>query len=180
LSLKRICLSNDISSIGTGGTNNTIYAVTNPANSYIFIQTQISFPFSAVAEGDLIQFQGYVPNGTTAEILDFTNFINRSSGHYVVATAYTDISNNVQDGRNDAGYCNIIILRSRFQDPSSGKIVRDYFGGGANDNNLETTLDNENDQTGSALLNTSRQTHIVLRVITRDMDSSSNIRPDNV
>jgi hypothetical protein len=37
------------------------------------------------------------------------------------------------------------------------------------------------DQSGTAaLLNTSRQTHMVLRVITRDMDSGSNIRPDNV
>ena len=33
---------------------------------------------------------------------------------------------------------------------------------------------------GAGLINMSRQTHFVLRVITRDMDSASNIRPDNV
>jgi hypothetical protein len=34
--------------------------------------------------------------------------------------------------------------------------------------------------TGTGLINMSRQVHIVLRIITRDFDSGSNIRPDNV
>ena len=167
-------------SSSTSGSN---YSVTSPNNSYIFIQTRDYFPFSAVAEGDLIQFQGYeLTTPSTPTTSDFTTFINRPSGHYVVATAYTTSTTapfTINDTRNNAGYCNIIILRSRFQDPSSGAVLRDYFGGSSDDNDLASILVTDVPK-GGALLNTSRQTHIVLRVITRDMDSSSNIRPDNV
>lgn len=179
-SIKRICMSNALSTIGnpTGTTN---YAVTTPQNAYIFVQTSQYFPFSALSEGDSIQFQGYA---TSSEVgLDFVNYINRPSGHYVVAIAYTD-GTYIRDGRNDAGYCNVVILRSRFVDPSSGAVTRDYFcGGSENETTLAGYLDTPNiepDQTGAALINMSRQTHLVLRLITRDMDSTSNIRPDNV
>jgi hypothetical protein len=78
------------------------------------------------------------------------------------------------------------VLRSRFNDPKTGSTSRTsaYFGGGlAAEGTLAGLLDNagsEPDQTGCALINFSRQTHFVLRIITRNMDSSANIRPDNV
>jgi hypothetical protein len=107
----------------------------------------------------------------------------------VVATAYVsaDSGGVITDGRNNAGYCNVIILRSRFDDPTTGSTARAtaYFGGGDGtaENTFALDLDNatmEPNQTGAALLNTSRQTHVVIRIITRDYDSTSNIRPDNV
>ncbi len=187
LFFKRICMSNAVSSIGipTG----TLYGVTIPQNSYIFIQTSKFFPYSAVSEGDIIQMQGYTPATVSATATDFANFINRPQGHSVVATAYVsaDSGGVITDGRNNAGYCNVIIIRSRFDDPTSGSTGRaaSYFGGGDGTAEAAFTLDLDNtgvepNQTGAALLNTSRQTHIVIRVITRDYDSTSNIRPDNV
>jgi hypothetical protein len=186
LFFKRICMSNSLLSIGipTG----TVYAVTSPQDSYIFLQTTKFFPYSAVSEGDTIQIQGYTPTTSSATAIDFTTFINRPSGHSVVATAYVspDSGGVITDGRNNAGYCNIIIIRSRFDDPTTGSTDRTtaYFGGSAPiESAFALDLDNtgvEPNQTGAALLNTSRQTHIVLRVITRDYDSTSNIRPDNV
>jgi hypothetical protein len=188
LFFKRICMSSSVLSIGlpTG----TVYGgITSPQNSYIFIQTSKFFPYSAVSEGDIIQIQGYLPTTVSATATDFANFVNRPLGHSVVATAYvsSDTGGVITDGRNNAGYCNVIVLRSRFDDPSTGSTGRTttYFGGG--DGTAETTfaldLDNpvvEPNQTAAALINTSRQTHIVLRIITRDYDSTSNIRPDNV
>jgi hypothetical protein len=179
-------MSNSLLSIGipTG----TVYAVTSPQDSYIFIQTSKFFPYSAISEGDTIQIQGYTPTTSSATAIDFTTFINRLSGHSVVAAAYVspDSGGVITDGRNNAGYCNVIIIRSRFDDPTTGSTDRTtaYFGGSAPiESAFALDLDNtgvEPNQTGAALLNTSRQTHIVLRVITRDYDSTSNIRPDNV
>ena len=187
LFFKRICMSNAVLSIGVP--TGTVYGVTSPQNSYIFIQTSKFFPYSAVSEGDVIQIQGYLPATVSGTATDFANFINRLQGHSVVATAYVsaDSGGVITDGRNNAGYCNVIILRSRFDDPVTGSTGRatTYFGGGDGtaENTFALDLDNtstEPNQTGAALLNTSRQTHIVLRIITRDYDSTSNIRPDNV
>jgi hypothetical protein len=187
LFFKRICMSNEVTSIGTP--TGTLYDVTSPTNSYIFIQTSKFFPYSAVSEGDVIQMQGYTPATVSATAVDFASFVNRVQGHSVVSTAYVspDSGGVITDGRNNAGYCNVIIIRSRFDDPTSGSTGRtaSYFGGGDGTAEAAFTLDLNNtsvepNQTGAALLNTSRQTHIVLRVITRDYDSASNIRPDNV
>lgn len=184
--IKRICMSSAFSTIGSG---TPLYSdaawTTPPQNSYIFLQTNTYFPFSAVSEGDNLDIKGYTPATVSTTATDFANYINNNT-HYVIAVAYVNAAGAVVDGRNSAGYCNVIILRSRFNDPATGSVLRtnSYFGGSSG---AETTfanlLDNstsEPNQTGAALLNTNRQTHLVLRIITRDMDSASNIRPDNV
>lgn len=186
LNIKAICMSGDFTRIGTDA---TVYDIDSAGleNSYIFIQTSNYFPYSAIGEGDMINIQGYAPAATTEAALDFTNWINREEGHYVVATAYvTNPGGALTDGRNNAGYTNVIILRSRFANPETGVVERTgaYFGGSLSaENTLSVALDNTGTQpvlTGCALINMSRQTHFVLRIITRDMDSASNIRPDNV
>jgi hypothetical protein len=182
--LKSICMSGDVSRIGTAGVSNYIIDSAGLENSYIFLETNKYFPFSAVGEGDLINMQGFATSSTTGAALDFTNYINREEGHYVVATGFVNSSGAINDGRNDVGYCNVIILRSRFANPETGLTTRTgaYFGGNVVEENsladyLNTT---QADQTACAMINLSRQTHFVLRIITRDMDSGSNIRPDNV
>lgn len=185
LNIKAICMSGDFTRIGTDA---TVYDIDSAGleNSYIFIQTSNYFPYSAVGEGDMINIQGFAPAATTEAALDFTNWINREEGHYVVATAYVTSGGALTDGRNNAGYTNVIILRSRFANPETGVVARTgaYFGGSlAAENTLAAALDNTGTQpvlSGCALINMSRQTHFVLRIITRDMDSASNIRPDNV
>jgi hypothetical protein len=183
LGVNRICMSGDFTSIGT---DSTVYSIDSAGveNSYIFVQTAKYFPFSAVAEGDTLQLQGFTTVATTAAATDFAAFMNRAQGHTVVAVGYVDLTGALVDGRNAAGYCNVIILRSRFNDPTTGSTTRTsaYFGGSlAAENTLASDLDIvEPTQSGCALINFSRQTHIVLRVITRDMDSGSNLRPDNV
>ena len=184
--LKRICLSDALTSISTGGAATSLYTAGVAQNSYIFLQSRTYFPFSAVGEGDHIQIRGYTPASTGATAVDFKTFINRDEGHYVVAVGYVNDSGVLMDGRNSVGYCNVIILRNRFDDPVTGSTGRStvYFGGSAAaESAFAVDLDTpatEPDIVGAGALNLSRQTHFVLRVITREMDSSSNIRPDNI
>lgn len=179
--MDRVCMSDAFTSIGT---DSTLYGITNPQNSYIFIKTSKFFPYSAVGEGDTIQIQGFTCSANTSASIDFVNWLTREEGHYVVAQAYVNDSGALTDGRNTAGYCNVIILRNRFNDPTTGSVDRTnvYFGGTSGaESTLATYLDStQENQTGCGLINYSRQTHFVLRIITRNMDSSSNIRPDNV
>lgn len=185
LHIGRICMSSAFTTIGL---DSTAYNVNdaNIENSYIFLQTSAYFPFSAVAEGDNIVIRNYTPATKSDTASDFASFINREHGHYVVAVGHVDADGNLRDGRNSVGYCNIIILRSRFNDPTSGSTYRtnSYFGGSlVAENGFATQLDTLADEpalSGCALINMSRQTHIVLRIITREYDSGSNIRPDNV
>lgn len=183
-SVQRICLSGDTT--GIAGTTNSVYAQAD--NSYIFIQTSTYFPYSGISEGDSINIQGYTvatgtspPSDTTRN--DFQNFINSPGSHYVVAIAYVD-SGTIYDGSNSVGYSNILILRSRFDDPTTGSTGRtnSYFGGSVGEEGALEALITDQPSTASTagLINLSRQTHIVLRIITRDFDASSNIRPDNI
>lgn len=183
LSIQRICIGSSVSVLGADATN---YA--DASGSYLILQTSTYFLFSAVGEGDQIQIQGVsVPRtgggGTTpatTTFSDFETFIN--DYQYVVAVGIangTAISLNA----NSAGYANCVILQSRWTDPTTGAVGRgsSYFGGSTTQEGyLAAWLNSASALTGAAFLNTSRQTHIVLRVITRDMDSASNIRPDNV
>ena len=155
-------------------------------NPYIFILTSNYFLFSAVSEGDTINLQGFsvTSSDSSGTYIDFDNYINQQTGQTVVATGYVS-GGNIYLGRNNAGYCNIIILRNRFNDaPTTGGTERTlvYFGGSlANEQAMATVLDAAGTtQTNCGLINMSRQTQFVLRVVTRDMDSASNIRPDNV
>ena len=167
----------------------SVYSTTPDDESYIFINTATYFSKFFVTEGDRIVFRGFTLDTdvyiTKAMSDDFNGFINRASGHIVCGIGYTsDITMpvSVRDGANSVGYANYIIIRSRFADPTTGSTSRNYFGGGADSTNealIKDKLDNSTTTTPCALLNTNRQSHFVLRLITRDMDATSNLRPDN-
>jgi hypothetical protein len=214
--ISRIQLGDLITNFGYGintgsgttadATNYCAATATNAENPYIFIRTTNYFLFSAISEGDIINIQGctVTPSSTltASGAVDFTNFINKSTGQYVVATGYLattgsapNIGTSITLGRNNAGYCNVIIIRNRFDNPATtGGTTRNqgpsYFGGFLSQEEDSKTNSSSGltyilntaatTQTGCALINTSRQTNFVLRIITRDMDSTSNIRPDNV
>jgi len=188
LAVDRMALGRSVALFGNTGSAYTNY--TDATGSYIFVRTAQYFLYSAVGEGDIVTFQGItipttggggtVPNPQTFQ--DFQTFINAEQ--YVIAIGVTD-GTNITLNANAAGYANCVILRSRFDDPTTGSVGRtaSYFGGSnAQEAALATWMDDSGvaNLSGGAFLNTSRQTHIVLRVITRDMDSASNIRPDNV
>ena len=87
-------------------------------------------------------------------------------------------------GANAVGYCNYIIIRNNFNDPTTGLTTPVNFGGtSAADTAFRTALNGTGNVTitmsSGRLINMNHQTQVVLRVITRDMDSASHLRPDN-
>lgn len=184
VSVVRACLSSGTG--GIGAPNNSLYAQAD--NEYTFVQTSAYFPFSAFAEGDLINVQGYAAAASGAgtpvvgTLLDFNDVVNSANGHNVVAVAHVDGAGAIVDGANAVGYANILILRSRFVDPTTGSTARSYYGGSnAEETQLTARINGQPSVAATCgLINLSRQVHIVLRVITRELDSSTNIRPDNV
>jgi hypothetical protein len=104
--------------------------------------------------------------------------MQNDSGLMVVAVAHNS-SSTLNDGANFAGYANFIIVRNRFDDPTTGSFAIKPFGGLANNNTLGADLDNYS-YTAGKLINLSRQTQLIFRVVTRDYDSTSLMRPDNL
>jgi hypothetical protein len=178
----------DINSVYLAASTNTSrYSAIPDTASYIFIKTKTFFSRFFVAEGDRIQIRGY-DMGTDINVIsqvanDFNSFVNSTEGHVVVGIGYSASSSApyaVTDGPNTVGYANYIVIRSRFADPTTGSTARDYFGGAAPaEAKIQTRLATSTPTTTCALLNQNRQSHFVLRLITREMDPTSNLRPDN-
>uniref|UniRef100_A0A6C0DT30 Uncharacterized protein n=1 Tax=viral metagenome TaxID=1070528 RepID=A0A6C0DT30_9ZZZZ len=170
----------------------SVYSSNPNTESYIFIATKAFFSRFSVAEGDTIQIRGYdvgIDTNVTPSLQnEFNSFINRGEGHVVVGTAWgagevalpATPPVFLTDGSNSVGYCNYIVIRSRFADPTTGSTARNYFGGGGSQELLiKTRLEGATQSTNAAALNRNRQSHLTIRVITREMDYGSNVRPDN-
>ena len=133
---------------------------------YIFLESSTWFPMWAFSALDRIQIAGLSADGQD----DIITWLQQESGHIVVGTAYTDASSSkIVDGANSGGYANHIIIRNRFINPDGGLVARNAF-------TTELTT-----YVGSgAILNASRQVQLTLRVTVRELDSTTNLRPDNV
>ena len=177
LDLKCICTSAAFSRIGT---DSTLYA--GLSGQYLFVQTNSYFSRFMVNQGDRIQFKGVTCGITTGAAVEFLNFVQRPEGHLVVQIAAVTSGGAVRDGPNEVGYANVIIIRSKMSDPATGSTSPANFGGSSGANStLQTNLNTAGTTpfTG-ALINLSHQTTLVFRVITRDLDPTSRLRPDNI
>ena len=156
---------------------------TSPAN--FFINTTTYFSRFEVCTGDRIQIAGYSYSTTALDdpiygqsLRAFCNWINRPEGHIVVSTAYTASTSStvLVDGVNNVGYANFIIIPALYQDPATGSTLLEAFG-----DNFGATLTTESALLSSPirLINLNRQLNLVFRIITREMDSLPQIRPDN-
>jgi len=157
---------------------------TNPFN--FFIVTNKYFSRFEVCPYDRIQISGYTYSDDAladptygGPLRDFCNWLNRPEGHIVLNVGYTDTNTTMVDGVNDVGYANIIIIQARYQDPSSGSTLLNTFG--PNTTNFSNTLNAFGAalQSPRRLIDLNKQLNLVFRVITREMDSLPQIRPDN-
>jgi hypothetical protein len=159
----------------------------SPAN--FFINTTKYFSKFEVCSGDRIQISGYtyvdaaLNDPTYGQSLRaFCNWINRPEGHIVLdfahSTAFTVANNysNIVDGFNEVGYANFLIIQAPYQDPSTGSVLLQSFGPafGATLNAFGASL-----QSPVRLINLNKQLSVVFRIITREMDSLPQLRPDN-
>jgi len=160
----------------------------SPSN--FFLNTSSYFSRFELCKGDRIQIKGYtyVATATTPNPLDdatygqslraFCNWVNRPEGHIIVNTAYTDTPTSItlQNERNDVGYANFIILQAPYQDPSTGNTLPQSFGA---DFGRTLSMFGANLASPIRLINLNKQLNLVFRIITREMDSLPQIRPDN-
>jgi hypothetical protein len=176
---------------GTLVTTSTGYTDTH--GEYIWIDLNKWFSRYQISTGDRIVIRNLtvpisqVPlwnpvNAQNAYNTDFLNFVQNPNGHIVVGTAYaTDISGTVTliDGTNNVGYSRFIIIRSQFQDPTTGSSDVLPFGGSAY-TAVGTPVTGQYISGPGKLINMSRQTQFIFRVITREYDPTSIVRPDNL
>jgi len=179
----------DISGIYAGSNSafsNSLYknADSNSNPYYIFINTTTYFSRFQVNIGDTIQIGNFAfaNPSNNGVMLDFQNWINQPAGFLVAGIGYLSTGSipAYSDGPNSVGYANYIIIQAKHQDPTSGSVGLSPYGGV----NGGITSYIGNSQSLAApprrLINLSRQTQLVFRVITREMDPVAGLRPDNM
>jgi hypothetical protein len=108
-----------------------------------------------------------------------------------VLSGPTYVNQVLVDGCNNAGYSRFIILRGKFYDPTLGNTSIQPYGNTADNSVLSLNIHGVSAYGGSKLvpspaivpgrlINFSKQTHLIFRVVTREYDSSSLVRPDNL
>ena len=176
--------------------NGTIYRDTS--GEFLWVNTTNWFSQHAITQGDRVVFKNLAYPSTfagagTLAATDFTSFLTRPEGHVVVdiARTYVDTSGgspaiHFVDGSNKLGYSNYVIIRNNFTDPSTGAVTLTNWGGSSAANTAflnalkKTSGSGPGFSTGGRLLNLSHQIQLIFRVITRDMDSTTRLRPDNL
>ena len=151
-------------------------------NSLFFvIVTNTFFSQYLFSANDLIQVKGTdtsLISGNVTARADFKSYLENTNGLRIVATGYT-ASTSSNDGANATGYCNYIIVQTRYNDPTTGLTTVNPFGGSTTASvALETAISGVT-FTGARLINLTKQTQLTFRVITRDMDSTTRIRANN-
>jgi hypothetical protein len=178
---------------------NTFYqndpAVDINASAYYWLKTSKYFNHWNVTKGDKIviknlQWGTAATGNTLTQLPDFLNYIQQDGGLLVVDTGVLTgsapanyvFSSGGTNSYNAQGYANAILVRGKFADPTTGVftpvalggIVDSYTSGNISDYLTNTPL------TSGRLINLNHQVQIAMRVITRELDSTGILRPDNL
>ena len=173
----------DVNTSGSSYSELTANSVSSTSPANFFLNTTTYFSRFELCKGDRIQIKGYtysdasLNNPTYGQSLRaFCNWVNRNEGHIILNTAYNNTSTTITDGVNDVGYANFVILQALYQDPSTGSTLLQSFG-----TDFGNTLSEFGPTLASPirLINLNKQLNLVFRIITREMDSLPQIRPDN-
>lgn len=154
---------------------------TYATDAYIFIRTKEWFSQWSFSQLDkiLMQGNGFIsgtqPEGGAALVA----WLQATGGHTIVGCAHDLSGSDVSDGSNAAGYANWLIIQNRVLDPQLGSTTPDYFTGSSTDE-AQLAADLIHYPQEGAILNLSRQVQLTVRIITREYDTGTNIRPDNV
>lgn len=157
---------------------------------YYFVRTFAYFDRWSVVPGERVVIKNLTfdmsGNSSAAQMayVDFIRWITRDEGHIVVQVA-NDTSGRLNDGVDYLGFANYIIIEGSFTVPATTtRTLTTYpnftlFGGVADSTSgFASTLASKVTSSGR-LLNLSHQIQVALRVITRELDGSTRLRPDN-
>jgi hypothetical protein len=149
---------------------------------YFMIGTTNYFSRFQVAVGDRIRIGGYdlSNNNVTGAIQEFTQWINQEEGHLVAQIAYGNDSGITANGPNTIGYANYIIIQNQYASPLTGSTDIYQFGGSTGNIGLDLSTYTSSLIKPRRLINLSRQTNMVFRIITRELDGTAQLRPDNM
>jgi hypothetical protein len=146
---------------------------TNPANP-----TQVNYATGATLLAQISDIIGVIQNTTGLLVANIGTIVGSGAGAVMV------------EGANSSGYANAIIVSGKFTDPTTGGTsvatspggVPDLASGFAATNPITSpsAFMAQTPVTTGTLINLSHQTHIVMRIITRDADSTGLIRADNL
>jgi len=164
------------------------------SGEYLWVQTKTWFSQFTVTQGDRVVFKNLAYPTTFSALgsasTAFLNYLMRPEGHNVVDVAqlsYTPGSPGTYyfkdgaAGSNKLGYSNFILIRSNFTDPTTGAVSIVPWGGvTAASNTFLTAIRTNASLASGRLINMNHQLQLIFRVITRDMDSSTRLRPDNL
>ena len=195
-SIRAYCSGYDLS--GTG--------YSDAVGEYIWIDCKKWFSRFQISVGDRIQIKNLTSITDTPATTDFINYLQNDDGLLVAGIAFArtitasellsdgltanQVTNGLPntiatsvlvDGSNNVGYARYIIVRGRFSDPTTGSMSISPYGGAADNSAVGTAIVSGSTKlTSGKLINLSRQTQLIFRVITREYDSTSLIRPDNL
>ena len=185
--------------VAANALTNTYYqndpAVDTNASAYYWLQTSKYFNHWNVTKGDKIviknlQWGTAATGNTLTQIPDFLNYIQQDGGLLVVDTGVITgtaigsyvFSSGSTFSYNAQGYANAILVRGKFADPTTGVFTPTALGGIADSytsGNISHYLTNTA-LTSGRLINLNHQVQIAMRVITRELDSTGILRPDNL
>jgi hypothetical protein len=180
---------------GAGALTNTFYkqdpAIDTNSSAYYWLQTTNYFNHWTVSKGDRVLIRGLTfastASGSAAlQLAELLPYLQRDGGFVVVDTGVvgTDGSGNkiFSNSYNSAGYANAILVSGKFSDPTTGSVYPSTLGGVVDqyaNGYLAYYLANTGVVAGR-VLNQSHQVQISMRVITRELDSTGVLRPDNL
>lgn len=177
-------------SAGAIGTGNFYTGGGSGLSRYIWIKTSTWFSRFMFTVGDRVQLENVTfdnsintaANGNAPA--DFLNYIQNPQGLLVVNVGYVvpGTPDVFFSGTNSVGYANYIIVDARYNDPTTGVTTVSPFGGNTTvAGAFDTAISNvANKVPSGGVINLNHQTQVVFRVITRDMDAASRLRPDNL
>ena len=164
------------------------------SGEYLWVQTKTWFSQFTVSQGDRVVFKNLAYPTTFSALgsasTAFLNYLMRPEGHAVVDVAQLSYTPGTPGtyyfkdgaaGSNKLGYSNFIIIRTNFTDPTTGYVSIVPWGGTtAGSSTFLTAIRTRASLASGRLINMNHQVQLIFRVITRDMDSSTRLRPDNL
>jgi hypothetical protein len=147
---------------------------------YYLIQTTEYFNQWLFQKGNRIQIKGLDANQIDGSMAaqNFTEHMQQDEGLLIVGVGKNSASG--PDAPNSIGYANVIVVEAPFAFPTAATPDVKPFGGSAAANGTLATALSTTTFTGAKLINLTHQTNIVLRIITRDLDPATRVRPDNL
>lgn len=166
-------------------TGSTVYRgnASGAVYEWIWIATSTYFSKYMFTQGDRIVFKNVAFNPTLTAVgvnaTSLAGFLTRAEGHLIseIGIVTGAATPTFADGANRLGYANGIIIRNSFPDPTTGVVTLNPWASQLGANSV--FADNPSTTTGR-LINMNRQIQVIMRVITREMDSAAKLRPDNL